>query len=328
MAGLSVAKPTKQPTLTVAKPTAQPTLTLAKPTAQPKITIAAPTKQPVVTLAGQQKPLTYVTIPSVPRTVAPPVSVAAPIAPQVVRPPTLDLAALQAKARADAEGAVNPYYTKQLNDFLAQQAAAKKLRETQYETGVKNLEDQLAETLAANEVTKGRTALDVGQNQAEINQSADIFQTDTGTEAATGRIAQARDLAQRGLTGGLGAQEQETAQVQRNTVEGRQEQQLQTQRKAQELFKTRTFEDLARSGELAAKSTQKGKVAAKFDLDAFIQGQGFDEAEKKNSLEAGRLGAISSETQNRAKLAFNNYLANIRDPAQLLLASQTYGGAF
>lgn len=251
-----------------------------------------------------------------------------PVVPPIVRPPKLDFAAVQAKARADAEGAVNPYYTKQLNDFLAQQAARRQQQQTQYETSVKNLEDQLSNTIAGNEITKGRTTEDVAQNVADINQSADIFQTDTGTAADANRIAQARELAQSGLTGGLGAQQAETAQTQRNTAEKRQEQEFQKNRTQQELFKTRTFEDLARSGELATKATEKGKTAAKFDLDAFIQGQGFEEQRTRSSLEADRLQAISREQGNRSKLAFNQYLANIRDPQQLLLASQIYGGAF
>lgn len=78
----------------------------------------------------------------------------------------------------------------------------------------------------------------------------------------------------------------------------------------------------------SAKVTEKGKTAAKFDLDAFIQGQGFEEQRTRSSLEADRLQAISREQGNRSKLAFNQYLANIRDPQQLLLASQIYGGAF
>src|SRR5688572_10914726 len=59
--------------------------------------------------------------------------------PTYVRPPSLDIAATQAKARAEAEGAVNPFYTKQLNDFLAQQAAQRQRQQTAYDTAVKYL---------------------------------------------------------------------------------------------------------------------------------------------------------------------------------------------
>lgn len=252
----------------------------------------------------------------------------APTVPTVPKPPRLDIAATQAKARADAEGAVNPYYTKQLNDFLAQQAAQRQQQQTTYDTGIKNLEDQLSQTLETNKVTGERTTADVAQNQADINQNADIFQTDSGTAADAARIAQAKQLAQAGLTGGLGAQQKEATATQRNTAEARQEQEFQKNRNEQELFKIRTFEDLARSGEYAAKSTEKGKAAAKFDLDSFIQNLGFEEKAARDKLEIERQNEILSKTQQMQSNAYRQYLAGIRDPAQLVAAQQLYGGSF
>lgn len=268
-----------------------------------------------------------VTPPAPPQTFAPPQTYAPPV-PAIVRPPRLDIAATQAKARKQAEGAVNPFYTKQLNDFLAQQAAQRQQQQTAYDTSVKNLQDQLTETLKSNEITGKRTTEDVAQNQADINQGADVFQTDTGQAADAARIAQARELAQSGLTGGLGAQQKEAATTQRNTAEKRQEQEFQKNRQEQELFKTRTFEDLARSGELATKATAKGKKAAKFDLDVFIKNQGFQEKSTRQSLEQQRLEAIQRDQQTRQANAYAQYLAGIRDPAQLLAAQQLYGGVF
>lgn len=251
-----------------------------------------------------------------------------PAVPAVVRPPKLDYAAVQAQARQSAENAVNPYYTKQLNDFLSQQATQRQQKQQEYEFGVQNLQDQLKQTLEGNKIQQGRTTEDVAQNQADINQQADIFQTDTGQAADAARIAQARQLAQSGLTGGMGSQQQEAAATQRNTVEKRQEQQFQQQRQQQELFKTRTFEDLARSGELATQARQKGEKAAKFDLDSFIKNQGFETEAKKATLESQRQSQVLQEQQNQARLAYNQYLARIRDPAQLAAAASLYGGSF
>lgn len=312
------------------------TLAQAKPptissvgVARPNVTLGATTqaRPPQLLSPVQNFVQSAQTLLAQPKATAPTPPPVVPMAPAVVKPPALDLAALQAKARADAEGAVNPYYTKLLNDFLTQQSAQKAQQQAQYDTNIKNLDDQLAETLKTNEITGKRTTEDVGQNMADINQNADIFQTDSGQAADAARIAQARGLAQSGLTGGVGAQQQEAATAASNTGEKRQEQQFQHQRQAQELFKTRTFEDLARSGELATKSTEKGKKAAKFDLDSFIEGQGFNEQNQRSSLEQQRLGAVQQEQGNRAKLALNEWLAKIRDPAQLLAASQIYGGA-
>jgi hypothetical protein len=248
--------------------------------------------------------------------------------PSFVRPPRLDYAALQAQARSAAENAVNPYYTKQINDFVANQALQKQRQEAQNQTNIQNLQDELKQTLEGNQIQEGRTTQDVSQNQADINQNADQFQTDTGQAFDANRIAQADQIAKSGLSGGLAAQQGEAAQIQGNTAEKRQEQQFQKQRDAQELFKTRTFEDLARSGELATQAEAKGERQAQFDLNNFIQDQGLAETQKRNELEASRLQQVGAETQNQAKLAFQRYLANIRDPAQLAAAAQLYGGSF
>lgn len=256
----------------------------------------------------------------------PPTPTPTPTLPAVVRPPTLNLASLQAKARADAQNAVNPYYTLQLNNFLAQQAAQRQQQQTIYDTGVKNLEDQLAQTQEANKTTGARTTEDVAQNQTQINQNADQFQTDTGQAADAARIAQAQQLAAGGLTGGIGAGQQEATTTQRNTAEKRQEQTFQQNRDAQELFKTRTFEDLARSGELAAGSTEKGKAAAKFDLDSFIQNQGFETTNKTSELENQRKQQTLEEEAKQQQIALQAYFNKITDPAQLIAARQMYGG--
>lgn len=244
-------------------------------------------------------------------------------APQVYAP-KLDVAAISAKARAAAEGAVNPFYTKQLTDFLAKQAAQKQQQQTQYQTNIKNMEDTLKQTLEQNAITGARTGEDVAQNIAEVNQTADEFQTDTGQDFDQARL----EVARQASTGGLGAQKTEGAQAARNTQESRQVQKFQTAKQEQELFKSRTFDDLARSGKLAKEGTEKGKAAAKFDLDSYIQNAGFVEKETRNQLEQQRLQAIGQEQGNQSKLLFNQYLAGISDPAKYEAAVRTYGGAF
>lgn len=245
-------------------------------------------------------------------------------APAPVYAPKLDVAAVSARARAAAEGAVNPFYTKQLNDFLAKQAFQRQTQKTQYETNVKNMEDQLKNTLEQNEITKTRAGEDVAENIAEVNQTADEFQTDTGQAFDEARLEQARNVS----TGGLGQQQVAGTQQARNTQETRQVQKFKQAKEQQELFKTRTFDDLARSGKLASEKTTEGKKQAKFDLDTYLQNTEFEEKETRNALEQQRLEAIGREQGNQAKLLFNQYLAGISNPAQYQAAVQTYGGAF
>ena len=244
--------------------------------------------------------------------------------PPTVYAPKLDIAATYAKARKQAEKAVNPYFTKQLNDFLAQAATLKQQQKTQYETNVKNYEDTLAQTLEQNQITQGRTAEDVATNQGEINQSADEFQTDAGKDFEANRL----ELAKQSSTGGLGAQKQQDFTQGSNTLEQRQTQKFQVAREQQDLFKSRSFEDIARSGKLATKATEKGKKQVKFDLDSYIQNAKFQEKQTRNDLEESRVQRIASESQNKGKLLFNQYLSRITNPAQYEAAIRTYGSSF
>lgn len=238
--------------------------------------------------------------------------------------PKLDVAAINAKARASAEGAVNPWYTLQLNNFLAEQSAQKQQQQTRYDTNVKNLEDTLKNNLEQNDITRGRTGEDVATNIAGVNQAADEFQTDSGQDFDKARL----DLARTASTGGLGAQKVAEQQAGRNTQEGRQVQKFEKAKQEQELFKTRTFDDLARSGKLAGESTEKGKTAAKFDLDSYLQNAAFDETNQRNTLEKGRQSDIEAKSQSYARDAYNEYIRNIADPAQRLAGAQQYGSSF
>lgn len=249
-------------------------------------------------------------------------------APPVVYAPKLDIAAVNAQARKAAEGAVNPYYTKVLSEFLSQQAVQKQQQQTAYDTSVKNAEDLLQQNLQADELGRQRTTEDTATNQANINQTADQFQTDSGNQFTADRLAKAKEIAQAGLTGGLGAQQGEALQTTRNTTESRQEEQYQQQRDQQALFKGRTFEDLAKTDELSKTTSEKSKTAAKFSLDSYIQNAAADEQNKRNDLEKSRLQDIASNQAAQAKLAFQRYIAGITNPAQRAAAISTYGGLF
>lgn len=242
--------------------------------------------------------------------------------------PKLDYAALSAQARSSAESNVNPFYTKSLNDFLAQQAAVKSQKQAATDTAIQGYQDILANTLKQNEVTGQRTAEDASANIGNINTQADQFQTDNGQTFDATRLQQARDLSQSGLTGGLGAQQQEAAQQANATTEARAGAQTTQDVQAQQLAKARTFEDLAQSGALAQQSKEKGVKAAQVDLTDFITNQGFDLENEQQKLEQDRLKSISQEQQNQSKLLLNQFLAKISDPGQYTAAVNAYGGLF
>lgn len=243
--------------------------------------------------------------------------------------PKIDLAAINAQARKAAEGNVNPYYTKALNDFLAEQASAKAQQQAQTKTNIQNAQDLLTQTTKANAVTGTRTTEDTAQKESDINQAADWRQTDQGGQYDIDRVAQAINEAKSGLTGsGIAAGERGASQEKFNTTESRQATSDTENKAAAELTKARTFQDLATSNENATTGEAKAEKQANFDLTNFITGQDFALKTEKSSLEKSRLGDIATNTSAEAKLLLNQFIANIANPAQRLAAYQTYGSAF
>lgn len=246
---------------------------------------------------------------------------------QRVYAPRLDFAAINAQARQQAEANVNPLYTKYLNQYLQQQAAKRAQREQEYKFTIQDIEDTLRQTQEANVLGRQRTTEDVAQNLADINLSADQYQTDTGQEFEQARLGQAQQLAASGLaTSGLGRQQQRQLGEQATTAEQRQEQTFETARQAQQLFKSRTLEDLLKSDELANLTAGKGKERAKFDLDAYIENARLEEEQKRTSLDVERQGAVLAATGDIQSQLVRNFINSIGDPAQRQAAIEAYGG--
>lgn len=245
---------------------------------------------------------------------------------QKVYAPALNTGAIYSQANATANANVNPYYTKLLNDFVGQQATAKQQQQQQTDFNIKNLQDQLAQTLQANTVTGTRTTEDTANSEAQAAQVADNRQVDQGTQFNTDRNALAVKEAGAGLTGsGLAAGAQATAQQAHDTTETRQAQTDQAAKDATELAKARTFEDLATSNTNATSSEGKGETQANFDLNKFITGQASDLQNEQQTLESQRQSALANERQNQTKILVSNFINSIANPAQRQAAYSAYG---
>lgn len=259
----------------------------------------------------------------------PPPAYSAPSAPATVYAPKLDLSSIYNQAQNSAAGAVNPYYTKSLADFVTQQTEAQDQFQKQQALNQQALDQQYQNTLAANQLTGQRTSQDVLGNEQQAGIKADQTQQDQGTAFDQARIAQAKQLATAGLTtSGLGGQQVAQSEAAHNTQEGRQAADLAQQNQQQELFKSRTFEDLAKSSELAGQAKTGKEQQAAFDLHNYIINRGQDLQKQTASLEQQRLQALGSQTQSQAKILVNNFIQSLSDPAQRLAAAQQYGGAF
>lgn len=269
---------------------------------------------------------------SVPAIVPPPVApvkVVVPAAPAPVYAPKLDIAAVNAQARADAANAVNPYYTQQLNQFLTQQSQLQQQQQAQAQTNIKNAQDTLAETQKNNTLTGERTTADTALKTSQINTAQDQNQQDTGTSFEDARLAMAKQQATNGILGsGAGNRATNTAIIQRNTTEGRQNTQFQEQKDAAALDKARTFEDLANSNDLATKTEGKTESQVNFDLGNYIQNLGYQSQQQRDALDKARQNEIDATAKQLSQTAYANYLNNISDPATRVVAAQTYSGAF
>lgn len=246
-----------------------------------------------------------------------------------VAPQRIDIAAINAQARKQAEESVNPIYTKKLNDMLARLAVQRQRSQQDYDTAVTDFDENLKLAKETSERERGRTSEDVATNLGQINTVEDQFQTASGQQFDQDRMAEAANLAAAGLTtSGIGRQQANRAVEQRNLTEAQQGEEFQAQRTAQAVLKARTFEDLAKSDVLAEGRTEKGKKAAKLDLDRLMEDLTTEESSGRFEVEQQRLGDIAGRVSDYSQLAFNNILAGIRDPRVLQATAQTYGGVF
>lgn len=243
--------------------------------------------------------------------------------------PNWDINSIYNNAGGAAAAQVNPYYTSQLQQFQTNQAQAKALQQQQHDLNLQNLQNQLTNTLQGNETSRGRTSQDVLTNEQQIGQQADYRQQDQGTQFDQARIAQAKQLAQGGLTGsGLGNQQALGSETSRNVQEQRQGAEDQQKVAGQELTKARTFEDLANSDVLSKQSEAQGEKQQQIDWDKFVQGQASDLQSTQQSLEQQRLAQLSSVQKQLAQQQINSMIHNLSNPQQRLAAASAYGGAF
>lgn len=236
-----------------------------------------------------------------------------------------DTAAAHARARAAAEGAVNPLYTKRLQDFIDQQATNKARQQADTTTANQNLQDALSNTLQAIGTSRARTGQDTQTAIDNTNNQSDQYQADTGQSYDTARNKQAANLTNAGLiTSGVGAGQQGQAQAARNTAEGRQGQAFTQAKDTANLLKSRTFADLATQETQANTQTAKGTAQNTLDLNRYIEDQSTALDAEKQQLEAQRLSDIASQSPGYYSNELSNFYSGLSGPA-LTASLQAYG---
>jgi hypothetical protein len=243
-------------------------------------------------------------------------------------PVSLNLSGISAKARQRAKKAVNPYYAKEMSRAVKDAQLKRQERKQTAQLDLKDLSDVYKQALETSEIGRERTTEDVGQQLGEIARTEDIFQTDTGQQFDEDRRTQARELAQSGVTGGLGAQQTEAGEQARATQEERQTEEFGQDRVAQELFKARTFEDLSRSDVLAKTTKQKGTERVKVDLNSFLKQSSLAQKREQSAIAKARKAELAAQTSKYGRQILNRQIQAISDPGRRVATSQAYSSAF
>lgn len=244
-------------------------------------------------------------------------------------PPPIDTKTIDAQARAAAENSVNPYYIKELNNFVAGQAAAKAQQQQSTDRQIADFQESLKNTQDANTVTGERTTLATADKEANINQIADWRQTDQGGKYDLDRIAAAVQTAKAGTTGsGLAAKAAGTAENTFDTTESRQATADNQAKYQAELGKAQTFEDLANSNTLAKASSDKGVTRSNEDLVNFFTNQNNALVDYQNKQEHQRQSDIAATKKVAAQDLVNKFIQSIANPQQQVAAYKAYGGLY
>lgn len=243
--------------------------------------------------------------------------------------PYYDIGAARAQASNTAASVVNPVYQDKINKFLAKAAEARTQKTTDINRGKEDLTTALTQSLEDTATNRTRTSQDVASKIGETNYQEGQFQNaDAAQFDATNRDARV-GLADAGLTtSGLGSQKLEQLQLDRNTQSADQLRTFENQRQTQELFKTRTFEDLGTKDTRSTQLTDRQKEGLDIDLNNFIVNQGLDEQGFRADTEAERLNAMFQATEQSYQSQVGQFIASLINSGarsqDIALAQQVY----
>lgn len=240
-----------------------------------------------------------------------------------------DVLANWRNAQSAAERAVNPRYELKLNQFLANVGNRKEIKQQQFNLGNENIELAKAQALEDSATSRVRTAEDVAGAIEKIDTQEGNFQVDEGRDFDTNYRQTAEALAAEGAgSTGLGRQTAGDMIKLRNITSQRQLDEFNGQREAKQIFKDRTFDDLARGDERATKLAENNKKAAQFDMDAYLEDLARETEVFKDTNESQRLQEVFNATKNEEKLGVENFLASLAgrglSAADIAYNRQTY----
>lgn len=211
-------------------------------------------------------------------------------------------------------------YDAKIKNLAKEVDAARRQAQGKFDIANTDIQFSLGNTLQDNQVNRTRTTEDVNQAVQNINKAEGIYQQDEGQAFDQNYRQVAEQLAASGAANtGLGQQQTADMIRLRNVQNQRQLDEFVGQREAKELFKTRTFEDLARGDQRAQQLAANQTKAAQFDLDSALEDIVINEGNQKFvfEMERGtnateRAGSIYDQMVNEwlAGLSGQGYSAN------------------
>lgn len=248
-------------------------------------------------------------------------------APRLVK---YDTAGAAASALSEATAAQTPLYTQKLNDYLAKVNIARAAENRHAQETIQDAQDQLAANLAGSDTSRTRTTQDVNTKIDATNAAQGDYLDASGTAFDAARRGLQGDVANAGLAeSGLGAQKLDEQQAAQGADSKTQNRQFEATKTAANLFKTRTFEDLAKSDELNKTLTDKAVGRTKLNLEDYLNTSNIDEQQTRSDLEQQRQGAILTDSitrqQNKASAFIAQLIQSGARPQDIALAKQIYG---
>jgi hypothetical protein len=216
--------------------------------------------------------------------------------------PKIDFGAWRTNAQNQALADVTPMFQTRLANYLSKHDIATQGAQNTYNQDVGDLNAQLGQYMEGSALKGARTGEDYNKSIYDIANEYGAQQNEEAfTYDATRRGAQ-QQVEESGLGGsGLGAQQLINLDKQRGFSEDKIARDVEGQRYATELFKNRTFEDIAMGVKNKQADTVRGTEYAQQDLDNAIAGIDL-------TLEIDNL---SAEVQKEidAMNATNNYMS-------------------
>jgi hypothetical protein len=243
--------------------------------------------------------------------------------------PTYNTSDAWARAGSTAAASVNPVYQDKLNNKLAEFQAGIRQKQTQVTRGKEDLDTKLTQDIEDITTNKTRTAEDTAGKIAESQYQEGRFQDIEGTQFDKENRQARTDLAAAGLTeSGLGQQKLEEQEASRNESSTDQVRTFKNEQQAQELFKTRTFEDLGKTQTRKTDLTAREKGDLDIQLGDYIENTNIAETQYRWQNESERLDALFGAQQNAYNNDIRQFLAGLQGQGwraqDIQLANQVY----